>query len=708
MALIGKIRKQSGLLVIIIGVALAAFVLGDFLKPGSGRSSNDIGEIDGENIPIREFNIKVEKNEEIQKQNQQTDNLPADEIFKIKQQTWQQIVQGIIMDKEYNELGIVVSSDELFDQVQGENPHAYILQYFKDPQTNQYDPQLVRNYLKNLDRMEPEAKQQWLVFEKAIKDDRLRNKYKNLISKAYYMPDTFLIKDFDEKKTKAKIRLLAVKFNTIPDSVITITQDDFEEFYDEYKYKYKRKESRDINYVIFKVTPSSEDRKKTKQEVFKIYDEFKKAENIPMFVNANSDIRYDSTFYKEGTLPVQMDSIMFNSPVETFVDPYVENNAWHMAKLIDIQFRPDSMKASHILISFIGAFRANPEVNITKEQALEIADSLHAVIKKSPNNLEQIAKIMSDDPSAKENSGEMDWFADGTMLPPFNDAVLNGKVGDIVLVETMFGYHIIKITGKQKPVRKVRVAIIDRTIEPSNQTFQETYANASEFASENKTEEAFEKAAVDLGTNMRTAENLLKMGYKIPGITYPRSIIRWAYSDDLTEGSVSPVFDMDGDYVVAMIKVIREKGLTPLEQLKEIIEPFIKKEKKGDIIVEKLNASLSKSKNIYKIAKEYDTNVDTLDAITFNSRNIGVYGNESDVIGKIFSLKKGIITKPIKGNNAAFILVIDDITEPKDSEDHTIYKNQLLVGFKSKVNNNSYLTVLEDITDIIDNRVYFY
>ncbi|MBC8487813.1 MAG: SurA N-terminal domain-containing protein, partial [Bacteroidetes bacterium] len=433
MALIGTIRKQSGLLVIIVGVALAAFVLGDFLKPGSGRRTVNIAEIYGEDITYSEFNNKFEQNLENQKRNQKKENLTSEEMFRLRQQTWDQIIQNIVLDKEYEELGLVVSTDELFDQIQGEEPHSYILQYFKDPQTQQYDPELVRNYIKQLNQMDATSRNQWEIFVEAIKEDREKTKLKNLISKGWFIPDTFLYKDFNEKKAIAKIRLVGARYNTINDSLVTVTDKDFRKYYEDYKQNYKQQASRDIDYIIFDVKPSAKDRKAIREETYLIFEDFKKAGNIPLFVNAESDNRYDSTFFKEGELPVRIDSVMFNSPVGTFVDPYLEDNAWHMAKLMDIQFRPDSMKASHILISYAGAYMSGENVTRTKEEAEAFADSLLNVINASPDKIEILAIEFSNDPSAAENSGNLDWFADGSMVYQFNNAVLKGQVGDITM-----------------------------------------------------------------------------------------------------------------------------------------------------------------------------------------------------------------------------------------------------------------------------------
>ncbi|NOX46989.1 MAG: hypothetical protein GXO89_08435 [Chlorobi bacterium] len=708
MALIGTIRKQSGLLIVIIGLALAAFVLGDFLKKRPQRSQQFIAEVYGEEIPWSQFNAKYETNLEIQKRNQKKEQFTQDELFNIRQQTWDQMIQEIVLAKEYDELGVVVSAEELFDQLQGDNPHAYIKQYFKDPQTQQYDPQLVRNYMKQLDGMDPTSKNQWNVFVGAIKQERIKSKYQNLITKAYFMPDTFIVKDFIDRKKTAEIRLVGVQYNTINDSTVTVTENDYKKFYDKYKQNYEQEASKDIDYVVFDVKPSAKDRAAIRKEVDAIYADFQKAENVPLFVSAESDNKYDSTLHKPGELPARIDSIMFNSPVGTFYPPYQENNSWHMAKLVDVQMRPDSMKASHILISYAGNPYAGKDVTRIKVAAKALADSLEQVIKASPQKLEALAKQFSDDPSVKENSGDMNWFADGAMVYPFNQAVLDAKVGDITFCESQFGYHIIKVTGKKEPTKKVRVAMVDREITPSKETNQEVYAKASLFQGKATTLEAFDTLATSMGLYKRVAQYIQPMGNRIAGIDNPRQIVKWAYIEGIGVGSVSHVFSMEDKYVVAMVTVVREKGIPPFEELKERVEPLVKKELKGDMMVEKFKAAAKDSKNLAQIAQKLDTKVDTVPNITFAMRSIPRFGNEGNVLGKVFAMKTGVISKPVKGNNAAFFMIVDKTHEPNMSEDKKISKTQLLRSFTSSVSNGQYIKALEKKAEIVDNRVTFY
>ncbi len=709
MAVIGTIRKQSGLLIIIVGVALAAFVLGDFLSPrGASRQVFNIAEVLGEEINYTYFDAKYEQNAENQKRNQNKDALTPDEAFRLREQTFDQIVQSIILEKEYQKLGLSVTADELFDQIQGDNPHAYILQYFKDPQTQQYDPELVRNYIKQLDQMDATSRGQWDEFVQAIKDDRLRSKYTNMISKAYFMPDTFLVMDYNEKKTNANARLVGVRFSTVADSLVTVTDKDLREYYDKYKQNYKQEESRDLEYVIFDVRPSAEDRRRIREDVFAIYEDFKQAENIPLFVNSESVNRFDSSFFKQGELPIRIDSAVFNSEPGKFVEPYIQDNQWHMAKLMETQFRPDSMKASHLLIAFQGALMAQPDITRSKAEAKALADSLRNVIAAAPDRLGQLAVELSDDPSAADNSGDLGWFADGNMVYPFNQAVLTNPVGTITVAESQFGYHVIRVTDKLDPVKKVRVAVIDIDISPSQNTYQDVFAQASEFQGRSTDYEAFDTLATNLGLQKRSATYLEKMSNRIAGLDYPRQIIQWAYLEDLGVGAVSPVFTMEEKYVVAILTAIREAGIPDMESIRETLEPLVLTDLKGDVVVARMNEAIAETKDPAQLATRLSATVDSVNNLTFATRNIAGFGNESNVISKILTMSPGEFAGPIKGNNAAFIVVVDNITPPAAGEDNRIYERQLLMNFRAKVNNNSYLQVLEEEADITDNRVRFY
>jgi peptidyl-prolyl cis-trans isomerase D len=707
MAIIARIRKRSALLVIIIGVALAAFVLGDFLKPGKrARRMNNIGVVAGENIPYTEFAKKVDEQLENMKQRSKSEKVTNEESFQARQLTWNQIVKDMIMGEQYDKLGIAVSSDELFELVQGKNPHQYILQYFKDPNTNQYNPQMVVNFLKQLDQVEPEQKKNWLVLEKAIKDDRLQTKYNNLLSKSYYLPKVFQQKDYEEKNRKFNIRVVADKYQSIDDKTIVITDADYQKYYDQYKYKfYQDEETRDVDYVNFELVASPTDRDNIAAEVSQTWSELQKTSDVPAFVNAYSDTKYDSTWQKAGKFVPYMDSIAFNSPVGTFIPPFIDNNVYHMGKILDIQLRPDSLKASHILISYKGSAANDPKITRTKEKAKVVADSILEVLKKDVNQFMAVAGKMSDDASNKAKGGDLDWFTDGAMVPAFNQACIDGKVGELKEVETVFGYHIILVTGKTIPLKKVKLAVVDRKIEPSSQTIQIIYTKASEFAGENTSREAFDKAVTVKGFNKRSADALRAMENSLPGITGARNVVQWAFQEDTKKGSVSTVFEAQGSYVVATLKEIKPKGIPPLENIKAQIEPLVKREKKSEKLIAAMKAA--GTSDLYQLASKINSKVDTLPGVIFYSPNLPKFGPEPELIGVLSTFPVGKHADPVKGEQAVYVIQVDSITEAPKTNDLKGYLQQNQQIFQSKVMNEAY-KALEKLADVVDNRVRFY
>ncbi|MCF6185282.1 MAG: SurA N-terminal domain-containing protein [Bacteroidales bacterium] len=203
MAAIGSIRKHSALLVIVIGGALVAFILGDFMKKNHRRDVN-AGKVNGVEISIIDFNKKLDENLENTKQQTKKNSLSTNETFRVRQQTWDQMVRKILMDKQFEDLGIDVTADEMFDLIQGPNPHPLIRQYFVNPNTGVYDRNMVIQYLQNYDRLPDAAKRQWKMLENYIKNDRMRTKYNALIANGYYVPKNLAQLKYQEYNTRCE------------------------------------------------------------------------------------------------------------------------------------------------------------------------------------------------------------------------------------------------------------------------------------------------------------------------------------------------------------------------------------------------------------------------------------------------------------------------------------------------------------------------
>jgi peptidyl-prolyl cis-trans isomerase D len=706
MAIIGSIRKHYWLLVLIIGIALLLFVVSDFSRRSS-KHTNTIGVVAGEKISVIDFNKKVEENTEIQKINSKKDNLSQEENYQVRQSTWNQMVNEIIMGKQQDELGITVSLDELDDLIRGKNPHQYIVQSFTDPKTGQFDQKAVNNFLQNLDNeqmVSPEMKQRYLMMEKAIKNDRLTAKYNSLITKGLYVPTAFAKRNYEESNAMASCLVTGVRYNVLSDSAVKLTDADYEKYYDENKYKFEQEEpARDIEYVIFNIKPSDADLKALEEEMMKLRTEFEQTTDNAAFVGSTSDSRYDSSWHKRGTLSLHLDSLLFSAPLGIVIGPLNDNNMYRLFKVTDRQSRPDSLKASHILISYAGSQVQN--ATRSKERAEKIADSVFNVVKANPQMFDMLGGTISDDDYSKKKQGDLGWFADGAMVPEFNSAVLNGNVGDIKKVETAFGYHIIKITGKKDPSLKIRYASVDRRIEASAKTYEAVYNQASEFAAQNNSIEKFEKSVKDKGLDMRKSDRLDAMGNTIPGVTNAREIVRWAFNAETGKGDVSNVFDTDGSYVVATLKNIVEKGYVPLETLKEPIKALVLREKKAQTIIENLNNKLAGNKDITKVASVYPATVDSVD-VSFASANVPNFGHEPKLTGQIFSAPKAQLTGPVQGEQAVYMFVVTDVKAAPETKDYENQKRQMTMFIQGRI--NSISSILEKKANIKDSRSLFY
>lgn len=734
MAIIGKIRQKSGLLIVIIGIALAAFVLGDLFKSGgSSRKIVSLAIIDGEKISYNEFSQEVENQAELRKQQTGNEQLSADEIFQIKQFAYNQMVRDIVLGKEYAKLGLAISHDkdrgasiskeEFDDLVFGNNPHQVIMQNFRDPETGQFNPVFVSRFYEqvkkqmndgsNQEQQELAYKQyaQLMQIEDYIWSDRLNTKYNNLIKKAYYVPKAIAEKAYIDQNRVANFRFFSQRYTTIPDTAVTITDADYKKYYDEHKIEFERdEETRSFDYLVFDINPSTSDIAALQKLIadYRVELENTELKEVPDVINRIPDNQYDSSWFKQGTLSLSVDSALFNSPVGSIFGPYTENNSYNLAILMDLSSRPDSMKASHILIAYTGALRAEQDVTRSKQEAESLADSILLVLKKNPAQFEDLAVNISNDPTAKEKSGDLGWFADGVMVPEFNDFCLKSKVGDMDKVETPYGIHIIKVTGKLNPMRKARVGFIKVLIEPSEETIDYVWKNASEFISSNRTSEEFDASIEKKGLNKRTAEKVRAMDNNIAGLQSPRELLMWAFDKETKKGDVaSKIFEFENKYVIAVLKEIQTKGIPTVEDVKRDIEVLVRRDKKAEVISEKINNNLANFKEINALAAKLNTKVDTVDFLTFSSYTVPGYGPEPFLIGSIFAAPKNVLSKPIKGEQGVFVFHVDNFTEPKPAENYDNVRSQIKNNFVSRIQNEIY-QALEKSVKIEDNRILFY
>jgi peptidyl-prolyl cis-trans isomerase D len=705
MAAIERIRRHSGLLIAIIGLALLAFVLQDLFQSQGRNREYNVAVIDGEKIPYQDFETLKDKNMESRRTS--NNNLSSAETYSIYNSTLDQMVKDHIMGKEYETVGINVSSDELYDQFVGENPHQWVVQSFSNPDGS-FNKEMVEYYLQNLNDFAPDARVRWLDFERAVKDNRLETKFNELVKASYHVPAALAEKYYQNKNTKASADVIALRYATIPDSTVVVTDKDNKAFYEENKFRFETDERRDIDYVVFEIKPSQEDRQDALKLVQSMREDFVNTDNVVNFVNANSDRRYDSTWMGRKDVSQQIEKAIFdNGNGKGYVyGPYEDNETFNLVRIVDMQSRPDSLKASHILISYAGA--ANSQDTITKEQAEAKANELLAQLRSNPKNeglFAELAEANSTDPGSKSKGGDLDWFTDGAMVAPFNEYVVNNPVGSLGIVETIFGYHIIKVTDKTQAQPKVRLAYLTHEITPSTKTYQNTFAEANKFVTESKNYDQFNAAVEREGLTKRTMPRMNAATYQITGIDNPRQIVRWAFDDKTKVGDVSSIFDLDDMFVVAALTNIVPEGYAPMEAIIDQAKYQVINKKKGEMAVEKMKACAN---DVNRMVNELGAESTSVSDITIDSRVLSNFGVEADIIGTLLGMKEGEEVGPIAGNSSAFILKNVKLTPAEATTDYSDILREKTSQFNNKVLNGSVYNALKNLADIKDNRAVFY
>ena len=420
---------------------------------------------------------------------------------------------------------------------------------------------------------------------------------------------------------------------------------------------------------------------------------------------------YDSTWKKEGDLPARLDTALFNAEPGEMVSIYQEDGAFHMARLMDIEYRPDSMRASHILVRY-GQDQQSGEMIRSREAAKQKADSLYEVIQNNPGQFESLASNESDDPKAAQNEGDVDWFADETMLPEFNEGVMNHEVGEVFQTETRAGFHIVKVTGKKEPVKKIRVAQLEIPIEPTTETYDSVWAQASQFIATHRTAEEFEQAIKEQQLEPRE-QTIRPMQGEIPGIGSARAIARWAFDEKTEENTVADnVFDGEDTYVAVLLKEKTEAGIPSMNDVKDKIKTLVAREVKAKVLKQQMQKQLSGNNDLAMIARNLNANVDTMPNLSMASVNMPKFGPEPKVVGKIMNSEKNKIYGPVQGTMGVYLYKVLDFTKAPETDNYARIRQQKQSSFNQQVVGRNGMgavyRALKDVSDIEDNRIRYY
>ncbi len=693
-----SMRNRGGLLVGVIAFAIVAFLAGDVLISGQnifGGAPKEIGVINGNKVEIADFQTKLDANIEQYKKSTGQSNLNESMTGYLVDQTWNQVVYDEVMKEHIAKSNIKVSPEELFDMVQGSNPHPEVRRAFSNPQTGAFDPAQVLNFLKNMDQQDPsgETRAQWLNFEKAIQEERVRQKYMNAVKAGMYVPTAFAKADYMEKNKSANATFVMLDYTTVSDSAVTVSESDISNYYNANKYKYKQAENtRSFDYVSIDVTPSKEDTIETKKWIDEQTAGLASSTNDSSYVNLNAETKYNGAYAKKGELPASLDTIMFSKPQGFVYGPFIDAGSYKVAKLIGIKSLPDSVRARHILINGSSA-----------EAAKKTADSLKTLIDNGANFAALAMQYSTD--GSKSQGGDLGYFDNKKMVQPFTEFCFKGTKGKIGVVQSQFGFHIIEITDQKNFNKQITVGVIDRSITPSNSTTQALFGKANTLLSSLSSAKEFDALKLTDGFSKRVADDIKQTDRFVAGIESPRELIRWAYKADVDD--ISPLFEAGNKYVFARLTKVKNAGTVPMEYLKSELEAGARKEKKVALLKDKMTAAMAGNARIEQVAQKLGTVANPAAGLSFGMPIIPGVAREASVVGTVFGSEKGKLIGPLEGERGVYLVYVDNFVDALPLPDYTNNKIDQFNMSKSRVD-NEFLEGLKKSAKIVDNRIIFY
>lgn len=701
MATLQNLRNKAGvLLAAVIFIALAAFILGDLMKSGSSMLRGkqlEIARIDGESIEYPDFQTSFDELSKVYKNNNQTNNLDDKAYQQILDQTWDNLVQERLMGKVYDELGIDVTSQEMFDMVQGNNLHPIIAQIFGDPQTRQVNKANVIRFLKYIQE-NPEApqKESWMSVEKQILSSKKMSKYTDLVGKGFTANSLQAKQSIIERNVTANLKYIQKKNSSVSDNEITCSEAELKKYYEEHRSDFDQKSQKIISYVTFDIKPSADDDAEALNYVTKLKGEFATTENDKQFVNANSDTRFEEKFFAEKDLASTLGMWAFSTTMNDIYGPVKEGDYYKMYKLIDTKMIPDSVKASHILIRVQSQAELQP--------AMAKIDSLKRLIESGRVSFELAARTNSQDGSSAQG-GDLGWFKRGMMVPEFENAAFLAEKDQLVVTQTQFGIHLIKVTVQGPKSKNVEFAIVDRKVTPSTTTYQNTYAEASKFAASAQDLKGFSRIAADRKKTATINEN----DRTIPGVGSVRPMIRAAFLESkagelIADKDKSPIFETEDKFIVAAIEADLKKGTKSFEAAKPTIQMAVVREKKEKMFADQFNAS--RGADIDQTGSKMGLPVGSASGFKLAYGSVNEIGYEPAVNGAISKLEVGQQSKPIVGKNGVYVVQLT-AKDGATTGNLEAEKKYLYMNSSYKATYQAFEAIKKN-SEIIDNRWKFY
>ena len=671
MATIQRIRQRSGLLVVVVFVALIAFLLGDLFRSGGSKFFGDpnvIGTVNGRDITRQELSQGME---ELRAGNpEQYANTTSIQLANF---VWNNIVTEELLSAELSAAGMSVSEQEIyFDIITNPN----IRQNFAGA-NGQFDENMFKSYIAqvrdNRDASEQSVEMwtQWLSFERAVANQAQNFKYTNAIEKAIFMPAGLAETEINRGDAQHPAQYVYVPYIDVNEDEINVSDEDAKRYFNAHKEDFSQEEGRNIEFINFPLAPSESDREGVRAELASLSFEWLNVEDDSVFVNQHSDVRFQSEYYTTTELVgTGLDTLVDGQSVGFQKGPIDLGGAFAVVKLVDRKTVPDSVKARHILIPFAGATRADASVTRNPQEAKVLADSLFAYLEGNPSAFESVSEAFSSDVVAKEKGGDLGYFSRGSMAKPFENFCFFRKNGSMGVVPTQFGWHVIQVTDQKGANDVYKIGQIIREILPSDETIQTLYNQASGYAAEAQTAEDYRALATEKGFFLRPARNLGRFEEVVSGLGTARRVVRWAWDDDREEGNIGLLENDGNGYVVVVLTDKLEEGTSSFEMVQAQCLEAAKKDAKKALVLERLENASEGAATIEAVATAAGKEVRTL-SFRISQFNISGVGNEAKVVGTICGLEPGTLSPVILGENGAFVA----ITSPANPAPQIDYAN---------------------------------
>ncbi|MEL0318722.1 MAG: peptidylprolyl isomerase [Flavobacteriaceae bacterium] len=703
MAILGKIRQRSIFLILVIGMALFAFVISGVFDGNSANNgpTDPIAVVNDEEIDLTFFRQMVEQTE-------RTYNYSTLQSVNL---VWNQALRNTIFNQEFEKLGIDAGKDQL-EQIISSDEAVINNPNFQN-EAGFFDFGIFTDYIAQLSVQEPAAYENWKAQEQSIINVAKQRIYLDLIKSSGGMTEAEARTLYHFENDNINIEYLQIPFDEIPDSLVSVSDAEIKQYIKSHEKAYERSASRNLQYVLFDESPTEDDLAAIRlrleglkeeqiayNDVSKLTDTiqgFKTAENIVDFVDRYSEIPFDSIYRPRGEFNNEYADILFGLEVGEVFGPYRDGNYFKISRLLDRK-EEASLRASHILIAFEGATRAPSTVTRSKAEAQREANRVLRLARRNGADFEGLAREYSDGPT-KTRGGDLGFFQEGQMAEPFFDFVNKNRVGRIGLVETEFGFHIIKVTDKDD---LAMIADVANEAVASDETANEIFRKATQFEIESIDASDFIGSAEKYQYTVRPVKQITALEENLPGLFNQRQIVRWAFDDETRIGDVQRFTLSSGGYAVVQLTAINKKGLASIDEVGAEVRNKILQDKKAALI-EKQYAN----ETLEALAEKEVFTLETASAINQKNPTLVGAGNEPYVVGAAFTMEEGAVSGLIQGERGMYKIKVLKKNEAEPLEDYLQYSREYLRDASFRLLENIFVA-LESNAAIEDNRALYY